>query len=80
MNIYVVYKKSDKSITQFVWDDGSHNVFAEDDDYALSTNTIDWTEEKTVNSDILIKTFEDVEDTVGSLLSVDSEGVLTKVE
>ena len=77
MNIYVIYKKSDRSITGFVWDDGSH--FIEDDDYALSTNTIDWTEEKTVNSDTLIKTFEDVKDSVGSKLSVDSEGVLTKV-
>ena len=77
MNIYVVYKKSDRSITEFVFDDGSH--FTADDDYALSTNTIDWTEEKTVNSDTLIKTFEDVKDTVGDLLSVDSEGVLTKV-
>ena len=77
MNIYVIYKKSDRSITGFVWDDGSH--FTEDDDYALSTNTIDWTEEKTVNSDTLIKTFEDVKDSVASKLSVDNKGVLTKV-
>ena len=78
-NIYVIYKKSDRSITQFVWDDGSHHVFDEADDYALSTNTIDWTEEKTIGEFTLLKTFEDVEDTVGSLLSVDSEGALTKV-
>jgi len=79
MNIYVVYKKSDRSITEFVFDDGSQHVFTADDDYALSTNTIDWTEEKTVDSDTLIKTFEDVKDTVGDLLSVDNKGVLTKL-
>jgi hypothetical protein len=79
MNIYVVYKKSDKSITQFVFDDGSHNVFTEEDDHALSINTIDWTQEKTVGSDTLIKTFEDVEDTVGTFLSVSSNGTLTKI-
>ena len=77
MNIYVVYKKSDRSITEFVFDDGSH--FIEDDDYALSTNTINWTETKTVNSDTLIKTFEDTKDSVGSKLSIDSEGKLTKL-
>jgi hypothetical protein len=80
MNIYVIYKKSDRSITAFVVEDDRDNwVFDENDTSALSSNTIDWTEEKTVNSDILIKTFEDVKDTVGSLLSVDSDGVLTEV-
>lgn len=81
MNIYVIYKKSDKSITGFVWDEESRLdllPFYEDEDYTLSTNTIDWTEEKTVNSTTLIKTFEDVKDTVASKLSVDSSGKVTK--
>ena len=78
-NIYTIYKKSDRSITGFVWDDGSHHVFDEADDYALSTNTINWTEEKTVGEFTLLKTFEDVESTVATFLSVDSEGILTKV-
>jgi len=79
MNIYVVYKKSDRSITDFVFDDGTNHVFTTDDEYALSTNTIDWTETKTIGSDTLIKTFEDVKDSVGSKLSVASNGTLTKV-
>ncbi len=81
MNIYVIYKKSDKSLTGFVWDEESRLdllPFYEDEDHTLSTNTIDWTEEKTVNSTTLIKTFEDVKDTVASKLSVDSSGKVTK--
>ena len=76
--IYVVYKKSDRSITQFVFDDGSHHLFTNEDAYALSTNTVNWTAQKTVAGKKLTKTFEDVKDTVGSLLSADDKGVLTK--
>lgn len=79
MQIYVVYKKSDRSITDFVFDDGSNHVFTTDDEYALSTNTISWTENKTVNGKTLIKTFEDVKDSVASKLSVNDKGKLTKL-
>ena len=77
MKIYTIYKKSDRSITGFVAEDST--PFEETSTHAISTNKVDWAEEKTVGSDTFIKTFEDVESTVATFLSVDSEGTLTKV-
>ena len=67
MKIYAIYKKSDRSITGLIAEDSSH--FEETSTHAISTNKVDWADPD--------KTFEDVKDTISSLLSVNSEGVLS---
>jgi hypothetical protein len=77
MEIYMIYKKSDMSITGFVFGDGTH--FTETDTHNISTNKIEWLEEKTVDEYTLIKTYEDVEDTINETHQVSELGVVSKL-
>jgi len=76
MDIYMIYKKSDLSITGFVFED-DHN-FVETDTHKISTNKIEWLEEKSVGDDILIKTYEDVEDTINDTHQIRMKSPLNK--
>ena len=69
------YKKSDMSITGFVFGDNSY--FVETDTHNISTNEIEWLEEKTVGEETLIKTYEDVEDTINDTHQVSELGVVS---
>jgi len=70
------YKKSDMSITGFVFEDNTH--YEETDTHNISTNKIEWLEEKTVEDMTLIKTYEDVMDTINNTHQVSELGVVSK--
>jgi hypothetical protein len=76
MEIYMEYKKSDMSITGFVFEDNTH--YEETDTHNISTNKIEWLEEKTVEDMTLIKTYEDVMDTINNTHQVSELGVVSK--
>jgi len=76
MDIYMEYKKSDMSITGFVFEDNTH--YEETDTHNISTNKIEWLEEKTVEDMTLIKTYEDVMDTINNTHQVSELGVVSK--
>ena len=70
------YKKSDMSITGFVFEDNTH--YEETDTHNISTNKIEWLEDKTVEDMTLIKTYEDVMDTINNTHQVSELGVVSK--
>ena len=78
MEIYTVYKKSDMSITGFVFEDNTH--YEETDTHNISTNKIEWLEEKTVGEDTIIKTYEDVMDTINNTHQVSELGIASLIE
>jgi hypothetical protein len=86
MEIYMEYKKSDMSITGFVFEDNTH--YEETDTHNISTNKIEWLEEKTVvyyniqsfDDMTMIKTYEDVMDTINNTHQVSELGVVSLIE
>ena len=77
MDIYMEYKKSGMSITGFVFEDNTH--YEETDTHNISTNKIEWLEEKTVDDMTLIKTYEDVMDTINDTHQVSELGVVSNL-
>jgi hypothetical protein len=77
MEIYMEYKKSDRSITGFVFEDNTH--FEETDTHNISTNKIEWLEEKTFDDMTFIKTYEDVMDTINDTYQVSELGSVSKI-
>ena len=64
MKIYMIYKKSDKSITGFIAEDNTG--FVENDTHNISTNKVDWADP--------LKTFEEVSDTINTTHEIDTDG------
>ena len=77
MQIYMVYKKLDRFITDFVFEDNSQ--YEETDTHNISTNKIEWLEEKTVDDMILMKTYEDVVDTINDTYQISELGIVSKI-
>lgn len=64
MKIYMIYKKSNKSIIGFMAEDNTG--FVENDTHNISTNKVDWTDP--------LKTFEEVSDTINTTHEIDTNG------
>lgn len=84
----MVYKKSDKLITGFVAEDRTYfvsdtiqvaseeddTIFIKTDTHSITTNKLDWTDTITVNSEEMLKTFEDVSTTINNVYKINADG------